>query len=319
VALLAPQVALPLWWLLSSGSGGVIPDVWGPAKALRFLLELGILHTFDPVQLRVGAALAVLFALLVGCGLWRALRSRTLPRADDAFLLLAALLLAAYFLAPEGFADGTLLKQRLSLFPILLLLPWLAARVGDAGGPRVRRLAAGALAALALANAAFVTCWYRTLDREVAAFLTGLAAAPADTRGLALVFQPFGTSSNTTIHGHAFDRVALPRGIVDWGNYEARTSHFPVRFRPGIETTPLYVQEARPLEFPVARYRRIVDFIYTWRMPAEAPVARRIGRNYRLAGGNGDGQLWIRKRRGPGPPGAASPAPRSALRRPAAP
>lgn len=293
VAFLAPQAALPLWWFLTSAPGGIVPEVWGFRRSLGYLIELGVLHTFDPIQLRVGAALVGLFALLAAFGLWRAVRSRSFPRAEDVFLLLAALFAAAYLLAPHGFSGGTMLKQRLSLFPFLLLLPWLSARLGGAGGRR-----AAGLAALALANAAFLTGWYRTLDREVEAYLAGLSGAPPDSRGLSLLFDRQGSASNTDIYGHAFDHVALEKGILDWGNYEARSAVFPVRFRPGVEPTPLYVQEARPFDFPVGEYRRIVDFIYTWRMPEDAPIARRIERSYRLASGTEGGGIWVRKRHG---------------------
>jgi hypothetical protein len=115
---------------------------------------------------------------------------------------------------------------------------------------------------------------------------------------MALLFDRNGSSSNTGIYGHAFALVALEKGILDWGNYEARSAVFPVRFRPGVRPTPLYLQEARPFDFPVGQYRRIVDFIYTWRMPGDAPIARRIERGYRLASGTEGGKLWVRKRHG---------------------
>jgi hypothetical protein len=262
---------------------------------MRYLLRLEVLHTFQPLQTQAGAVLCAVFVLLLAVAGWRAARSRTLRAGGDPFLLVAALLVTAYFLAPEGYSGGILLKQRLSLFPFLLLLPFFAARLGDAGGRIRRGVVTGALIAVALANLAFLTHWYRVLDRQVAGFLDGLAQAPPGTRGLNLLFDRLGASSNTDIYGHAIDRVALEKGILDWGNFEVRSGQFPLQLRPGVEATPIQIQQAQPWLFPVGEHRDIVDFIYTWRMPADSPVAGPIELDYELASSSGGGSLWIRR------------------------
>ena len=130
--------------------------------------------------------------------------------------------------SPEGTAGGWLLKNRLSLYPFLLLIPGLSPRLGR----RSAAAAAGGLALLALVNLGYLVHGYRDSAAEVDGFLAGLAPVAPDTRVFTLLFE---RDWPTDVLSHATGYVALEKGLIDWDNYEAKTDFFPVRFRDAVD------------------------------------------------------------------------------------
>ncbi|HEY9421010.1 MAG TPA: hypothetical protein VIW92_06330, partial [Thermoanaerobaculia bacterium] len=134
IPLLLPQVALPIWYFSDRGTA-TAPSSWPFSQSLRYFLNNDVLITFSEGQLRFAKGLTIAFALLIVLTLWRenlrVARDQRKPlRESDAFLLLAALFTVVYFVSPDGMAGGSMLKNRLSLYPWLLLIPWLSPRLG---------------------------------------------------------------------------------------------------------------------------------------------------------------------------------------------
>jgi len=71
---------------------------------------------------------------------------------EDAFLLLAAVLMGLYFFSPEKMSGGSMLKPRLTLFPVLVLMAWLAPLPASSPVRGLRRGAIAALTVLAVWN-----------------------------------------------------------------------------------------------------------------------------------------------------------------------
>ncbi len=291
LAILAPQTVLPVWFVAARGTAPM-PEAWSAGTLVRYLTRLEVLVTFEPAQIRLGIAVAAAFGLLVVLTLASEGVGR---RPADAFLLLAVLALALYFVVPPGLAGGSLVKQRLSLLPYLFLVPWLSPRLGRP----FRAAGIAALALLALWSTGQQLRWYRTLDREMQVFLRGLEGIPVHSTLVPLLFDRFGTAARVPIFNHAADYVALERELVDWDNYEAGSALFPVRFRPGLLRPDIWTLEAQPYNYRPGVYRESVDYVYTWKLPPGTPVARRLRHHYDLVSAEGDGRLYRRK---PSPP-----------------
>lgn len=295
LAALAPQALLPLWYL---GAQSVGTAVTARRFAFRwnYLRHLEVLITFSPRQVLFGTAVAGLFAILTALALLRGtcrredgkIRLRLEP--VDGFLLLAVLLTVVYFIAPPAAAGGSLIRERLSLYPWLVLVPWLAARL------RPRRWAAGMIVGLLLAaavgNAAYLTRWYRKVDREIEPYLAGLEAARPHSRIVSLLFDRRGSTERVSPFGHLIARAALAKGMIDWDNYQASVDFFPVRFRRSVvvpELTAFYLDPAR---VRLRGWQGKVDYLYAWQMPRNAPISRRLHRHHRLVAHGGGGQLF---------------------------
>jgi hypothetical protein len=284
VAVLLPQVALPAWFFSIQG-GEEMPGGWPFGQLLRFFARLEVLLTFGEVQVWLGMALAALFLLLLILTLWRRGLRRPFFREEDAFLLLVLLFAAFYFFSPEGMAGGYLLKQRLSLYPFLLLLPWLSPRLEG----RAKGIAAGALTLAALLNLGYLLYQYRTSGEEMARFVAGLDPVRPNTRLLALLFQ---RSWPTDFLAHAAGYTALEKGLIDWDNYEAKFSFFPIRFRESVEFPDIAGVVMAPGSLRAKVNRGRIDTVYTWRMPPDTPLRERLRRNYELTSRRDGGELW---------------------------
>jgi hypothetical protein len=269
VPILLPQVVLPLWFLMDQ-RGRKMPATWSLEKLAGYLGRLEVLYTLGEAQLWIGTALAGLFLLLLAVSLWRG-RGR---REEHAFLVLAALLTLLYLTSPEGLAGGFLLKQRLSLYPFLVLLPWLTVRLSG----RAEAAAAVGLALAALLYLGYLVQGYRELGAREETFLAGIAPLAPNSRVLPLLFERTGP---TDFLSHAVDYVALEKGAVDWDNYEARTTYFPVRFRDSVDFPALSGARA-PGSYRVRPNVRRVDAVYVWRMPLGHPLGMRLRRSYTL-------------------------------------
>jgi hypothetical protein len=300
LAILAPQVLLPLWFV--TGREWNLEWLPHPATAVwSYFLHLQAVGAqrfwFGPVLV-----LAIVVFLVLSLRAWR---RRTGPgpfwREEDAFLALSALFALLYFAAPDNGLDGSLLKQRLSLIPWLVLLPWLAPDFGR----RSRNLVIGALAVLALAHVTFLVQGYRSGDRDVRELLAGTAPIAPDTRVLPLLFDRQVSEPRLGAIDHAFAYAALEKGLVDWNNYEAGSESFPVRFRPGVRRPASHLVEAYPEELDLAAFRDEIDYVYCWKMQPGSAFARRIERHYDLVAERGPARLYARKGwRPPGPPGS---------------
>lgn len=282
VPILLPQVVLPIWFLADQGSREM-PAAWSWERLAGYLGRLEVLYTLGEAQIWLGTALAGLLLALLVLTLWRG-RGR---REEHAFLVLAVLLVLLYFASPEGLAGGFLLKQRLSLYPFLVLLPWLSVRLSG----RAEAAAAAGLALAALLYLGYLVQGYRELGAREETFLAGIAPLAPNSRVLPLLFERTGP---TDFLSHAIDYVALEKGAVDWDNYEAKTTYFPVRFRGAVDFPDLSGLPMEPGSYRVRPNVRRVDAVYVWRMPPGLPLGTRLRRSYTLTREDGGGMLFER-------------------------
>jgi hypothetical protein len=302
VPALLPQIPLPLWFFGRQGTG-TLPSSWSLDVLWRYFTSLEALFTFSRVQVRGARLVVLVFLILVIVTLlrrnvlWSGRRPRLVPQEADAFLLLAGLSALLYFFSPGGMAGGTLIKQRLSLYPYLFLIPWLAPRARP-----VRTAGVAVLAVLAALNLGYLVHWYRVLDGDIQRYLAGLEAVRPDSRLLPILFDKRASAARSDVLGHAASYAALEKGLIDWDNYEATTRLFPVHFRPGVRFLDQGIIETQPGIVPVRSYSRRVDYVYTWKMPPDVPLAYRLRNHYRLVWEKDGAALFVPTRGRPRPP-----------------
>jgi hypothetical protein len=285
IPILLPQIILPLWFLLQGGRR--LAAGWPLRRLVRYFTQLQVLITFGEVQRWCAAALATLFLLLLLYTLWRKVRRPPFFQETDGLLLVALLCLGVYLLSPAGIAGGGLLKQRLSLYPYLVLIPWFS--LGLERG--ARKIAAAALAVIALLNLGYAIHQYRLRGRDVEAYLSGLAAVRPNTRVLPLLFE---RTSQTDPLSHAMCYAALDKGLIDWNNYEAKLSYFQTRFRPSVVLPDLAGILPNPGSLRVRANRDLIDAVYTWKMPPNDSLRERLARHYERVASRFGGELWQR-------------------------
>lgn len=287
VPVLAPQGFLPIWYFVRQG-GNSIASYWAVSRLVSYFASLKALSPFGGHQDWVAGLLALIFLALLVLTLSR---ERLRPwRPEHAFPLLAAFFILLYFVSPEGMAGGSLLKNRLSLYPWLILIPWLA----PPSSPRARRIAAAGLALVALLNLAFVIRWYGRLSGDMAGYLAGLATVEPGSRVLPVSFAHRPHGSRLDILGHAMSYAALEKGLIDWDNYEAATPYFPLQFADGVPWPPIADIEGRPGRIRVRQWLRRAEYVYTWRMSPQHPFQGRLERFYQPVAEANGGVLWKR-------------------------
>jgi hypothetical protein len=295
VPILAPQIVLPIWYFSREG-GATLASYWPFGRLAGYFIAIGALPVFGEAQRWLAGFLAAAFLILLVLTLGR-VRWRRPWQEEHAFLLLAVLFTLLYFVSPEGMSGGTMLKNRLCLYPYLVLVPWLAPGLGE----RARRTGVAALTVVALLDLRIVAHGYRVLSGDMERYLAGLAPVRPGTRVLPVLFPHDTDGAAVDVLGHAMSYAALERGLVDWDNYEAASTFFPVRFADAVPWPPISDIEARPERLRLRRWRR-ADYVYTWRLPPDHPFGIRLRNSYQQVAALNDGVLWARKGDGAPPP-----------------
>ena len=287
VAVLLPQLALPLWFFRGRGGPQAHAD-WSLERTAEYLGRLEVLASFDRMQLWVGTALAACLVALLLRTLW-ALGRAGERRGADVFLLLASLATLLVLWGPAAWGGGYLVKERLTLYPWLLLIPAL----GTGWPIRAQRAGAGVLAALALANLAVILPRAVERGREVATFVDGAAAhVPPGSRVLVMRWE---RRYPADALAHAIGHAAVRRGLVDWDDYQAKETFFPVRFRSSVTLPDLGEMLRMPPNLRVKGNRDLIDAVYTWKMPADSRVRRALSRWYRPIAAAPGAEVWVRR------------------------
>ncbi len=285
ILILLPQVVLPVWFFLQN-TGGEIPGGWGLWRLVRYFIGLRVLVTLSEAQRWVGWGVAFLFLSLILLTLGRKVRRRPFLEEEDAVLLLAVLGVLLYAWSPQGLAGGSLLKPRLSLYPWLLLIPWLSPGVSRG---RVRQAATGLLALGALVHLGYMTHLYRVGGAEMERFLAALEPVRPNTRILPVFFEH---ARPTPFLNHAIDYKALEKGLVDWDNYEANQSFFPTRYRRSVVFPDAGEYYSAPEKLRPAGIVDLVEAVYTWKMPPRHVLRKRLRRHYERVSERFGGELY---------------------------
>jgi len=224
--------------------------------------------------------------------------------------LLIILLVAVYFLAPNSAAGGGQLSFRLSLFPWIFLILWLAA---TSPPRRLTALVAAISVAITLVMLGVHVAQYRKLNGYLREYTSAAAHIRSGSTILPICVSDRGLTSNGApltlkirCFIHAGSYLAVQRDLVDLSNYEAEAGYFPILFRPEIDPAK-YLSVANG--FDILNYparsggRGSVDYVFIWQvresMPTElaAYIEPQLARGYELifTSPNGFGHLYRRR------------------------
>ena len=201
--------------------------------AFSTLFTLAPLGSFRPVERLAGLAVAGIIVLLTAWAIRESLRRR-FPPGQYGLLAVAVVAMLLPFLSPASFSDATMITARLVYFPLFALALFAA----PLALPQALRLA---VPLVSLAVAAFLAAihvpLYAGYDRQMK---VGLALAPHLQPQHTFLFVPVDASESTLtlvpetglpsvcgIEGY----LAAGRDLIDLGNYEAETPHFPLIYR----------------------------------------------------------------------------------------
>lgn len=241
------------------------------ARMLNELRRLSPLVSYRKSEGICAGLVAMLFATLTLCGMWRLLVKRARVSADVLLPALAVSLLF-YFLSPNSAAGGGLISPRLMLFCYLLLILWLACTPF----PQWAQWAVRASAAiLFLWMLAAYTVRYRQLNVYLADYAE---CAPLIERNATLLpicltdrgyydeRRPLTSDHVARLFVHAADYVAVDRNLVDLSNYEATQGYFPTLFRPGVSPEGCIKANGEGLlDYPTRSHGRgRIDYVLIW-------------------------------------------------------
>ncbi|HKY32909.1 MAG TPA: hypothetical protein VJV23_10255, partial [Candidatus Polarisedimenticolia bacterium] len=116
----------------------------------------------------------------------------------------------------------------------------------------------------AAGQAAFAWAHQRAAAAELAQYLA-LPPLRAGSTVLALSFE--GRKGRVAPLLHAVSYAAIEAGAVDLGNYEAKTDHFQIRFKP-LPMPPHALIERAPARIDVRAYAGVIDHLVTWDLRA---------------------------------------------------
>ncbi len=209
---------------------------WAPkALLLARLLELDVLVSYFDMERLVSRLSSLGLIALTGFVLGRRWRARLLEKRD-LLLAVVALALVAYFTAPAELSGGSFINTRLALFVVFFLVLWLGAHPF---GPRLKRGVQTAAAVAALALLALHARAYAGFNAHLQEFAGIQGRLEPGAAVLPLTFShrlTDGPLSEAKVGAfrHAPAYLTLDGTVVELENYEANTTYFPVRYRPGM-------------------------------------------------------------------------------------
>jgi hypothetical protein len=299
LAIVAPLLLLPLWFLWSQRHQPVLPappsanPVWFLLRARPISLDAA---TLDAVAPPLCLLLAVLAAATLAGG--RVARHagggwRLAVRREDGFLLLALACAGLMIAGPDAMAGGAYIQPRLGLYPFLALVPWLA----PGGGRLLRGATVAALALLALLNLALVERSFLRADPLLRAYLHGLDPVPPGARLLALALGPDGSRLQSPVLANLVGYAGAEKGLMDWNSCEAATNQSPLQFRPQARRLALDFERGAvpPVDIDMVDLGQEVDAVYGWNLPLDGDFAARLGEIYQPVPVRGPGALFVRR------------------------
>ena len=214
-------------------------------------------------------------------------------RRRDLFLLLAIILTVMYFKFPWSGYGGGWINDRIHLYIFLAILPFFSIGLHK----YIKYATAGIIVALSLWHLGYNVQTYYLLNKDIDNAVSSdgmlekhaiLTSQPAEWNGISdsLGWEP----EYVAPFGHTECFVAAKNGIAYLKNYEAKTDHFPVRFKERD-----YSAESEPGE----RWKTdfTPDYMILWR--TEYDEIEELEDNFELIHSNNYNRLYRRKRARP--------------------
>ncbi len=289
---LAPSAALVVCFLAAGSVAGN-----GAAVHVGFMQRWNALWRASTVVFSYSdQALSACFGVLVlGLAILMAVQRRW-----NFWALIAALMLALYFVSPPQSGAGLYVLERLNVYALLALVLWIA--IAARTTPERVFLFAGTVAVV-LALVFNVARLQRRINGEMSEYMSVSQAVPGESTLLPVQYDSRGPGVLQSLYGfpmrHAAGYIAVERRALNLDNYEAQTPLFPLVFRddrnPGIRIGHLEDEPPAPKFSPA-----LADSVLIWN-PAHAPLSpaieAQLQAGYRVAATSprGAAALYLRR------------------------
>lgn len=290
VLCLAPAAALPVWYVVSRG---VSPHGATVSPPFLDFFTIRPLTTHDPRAAYTGGAVFTVIALLVVRTLALRVWRRAAVGLRDVFLLLALGASAMFFLLPDHLAQGAFFRDRVALYPFVLILVWLA----PIERPRWRGLVAVVAASIAVFQLALVVGSVASLNKPMREYVSGVKHVKKNDTMLAISFEHM-VAGNTRVSAflHAHDYYTVRTGCIPVNTMEGRyTESPPLTFKPPLDPGRIGHIEGGTGVLNLASYPRPIDVILLWCAPPTFPCLDWIRTQYAPVHHRGRVQLWRRR------------------------
>lgn len=284
---LVPVSLLLAWFFATSGS-----TVEGPhrsaADLFRYLEQMWVIVALQQRQQILGTALFFVLAVLI---VLTFVRRRWRWSEGDALIVVTLLLIALYARSPAVSSGGSMILERMALFVVLSPLAWIAPRL-----PRPAVVAFVIIAAMtSLVYDGYLVRQYRGLSRRMDELVRSASALGSNTTFIPLIRDIRPRSGVIApVLMHAIDYVAVEKRSIDLLNYEPRAGYFPVAMH--VKLPAVVDVGSGAVNADISAYVPAAESIYTWHIPADAPVATRIARDYDVVTDVEGGRVYRRRR-----------------------
>ena len=229
---------------------------FGDWEAWDYLLSARSLMFFTDAHLIPTRLMSSLLGLLFIVTLYKRIRQRRIMSQDNQFLLIFGVFTVFYFIMPWGMGSGAWINDRVHLFIIPALLPFLS----EDYHKYVRRGIVLVIVILSIAHLSISCRYYYSLDKSTREFTSGvdLIERNKTVLGLCSDFSPGVKEAPSYTHPEyvepfvtVMDYYCLSNNCVSLSNYEARFDYFPLDWR--------------------IKHSGVIDYIVAWKLDKSNP------------------------------------------------
>ena len=206
---------------------------WSSKELWDYFLKTKALVYFNESHIWANYVLLGFIGILFLWTLWKdKIQPRRWMDGRDVFLILSIVLVIAYFISPRWIGDGGYISERIHMFWIPVLLPWLNLDFRKAA----RWCAVGLLVFLSAVHLGYTCRDYYNFNRSMDDYTSALDTLPDH-----IVFDNMGPDNDdwddrwqTEVphpHCNLYLYFMIPGDRVYIGNYEAQFNYFPLNFK----------------------------------------------------------------------------------------
>ena len=235
------------------------PDKW------FYLLNTQVLVYFTDAHQLITRMMLVLLGLLFIVTIYRRYIQKisgTSPEISDQrdlpYLMLSGLLTLVYFVMPWSIGSGAWINDRISLFILPVLLPFLSQDFSK----HIRYSLLILIIGLSIGHLAISCRYYYPLNKSIQEFTSGVELIEDNKifLGLSSDFSPAVTNNAPFTHNeyvepfvHVINYYGLNNKCISLSNYEAKYDYFPLNWK--------------------RKHTGIIDYIVTWKLDPNYPEA----------------------------------------------
>ena len=292
-----PAIGLIFYYIRMAGA--TRGDVGELGRLWKYFVRNESLAYYSQSQVIIGKFVTGAFVILF---LYALIRDHFLTREwrfglrlhkKDLFLLLCVAFFAMYLRAPSRMSSGSIIKERLSLLPFLIIIPWLSWDM-----PRIAKgIVSCALILLSVVYLTHASYHHKRLSDYVEVYTSGYDVMERNKVLMPLIFERSDHSGKTwrlAVFSHSGGHYGHATGCIDLSNYETNGFIFPTSFKPDLHRPPYHTIMDAPRKVNFAEYADDIDYISTWALDSGSEVEARILEHYSLIKQNGDLKIFGR-------------------------